>query len=155
MNFKSIKSFGAKFLDGFNRHDLTTLAAALAFYTALSLAPLLLITVSILGILGGESQAQLVAQIQSMIGEQAGETIKVVIEGANERHDLTKIGGIIGVLPMSQANTVETSKGVKYLEIVARIPLKSDYAMFPDGKKLHKQVMERLPNEAVATAFNF
>ena len=73
---------------------------------------------------------------------------------ANEGEEIN-FGGIIGVLPMSQANTVETSKGVKYLEIVARIPLKSDYAMFPDGKKLHKQVMERLPNEAATTAFNF
>ena len=73
---------------------------------------------------------------------------------ANEGEEIN-FAGIIGVLPMAQCNTVETSKGVKYFEIVARIPLKSDYAMFPNGKQLHKQVMERLPNEAATTAFNF
>ena len=65
------------------------------------------------------------------------------------------LGGVIGVLPMAQCNTVETSKGIKYLEVVCRIPLKADYAMFPDGKKLHKQCYERLPNEAAAASFNF
>lgn len=64
-------------------------------------------------------------------------------------------GGTIGVLPLASCNTVETSKGIKYLEVVARIPLKSDYSMFPNGGKLHKQVFDRLPNEAAATSFNF
>lgn len=72
----------------------------------------------------------------------------------NESEEIN-FGGIIGVLPMAQCNTVETNKGVKYLEVVARIPLKSDYSMFPDSKKLHKQVFERLPNEAASPAFNF
>ena len=73
---------------------------------------------------------------------------------ANEGEEIN-FGGVIGALPMAQCNTIETSKGIKYLEIVARIPLKADYAMFPDGKKLHKQCYERLPNEAAATSFNF
>ena len=72
----------------------------------------------------------------------------------NEGEEIN-FGGIIGVLPMATCNTVETSKGVKFLEVLARIPLKPDFSMFPDGKKLHKQVFERLPSEAAATAFNF
>ena len=64
-------------------------------------------------------------------------------------------GGIIGTLAMASCNTVQTSKGVPYLEVVARIPLVSDHAMFPNGGKLHKQVFERLPNNAAATSFNF
>jgi len=64
-------------------------------------------------------------------------------------------GGIIGVVPMAQVNTTETSKGVKYLEVVARIPLNANYSMFPGGKKLHKQVTERMPNEAADSEFNF
>ena len=64
-------------------------------------------------------------------------------------------GGLIGVLPMVTCNTVETSKGIKFLEVVARIPLKPDYSMFPEGKKLHKQVFDRMPSEAAASAFNF
>lgn len=75
-------------------------------------------------------------------------------QNCNEGEEIN-FGGIVGVLPMVSCNTVETSKGVKYLEVVARIPLNSDFAMFPNGKKLHKQVFERLPSEAATTAFNF
>lgn len=75
-------------------------------------------------------------------------------ENCNEGEEVN-FGGIIGVLPLCSCNTVETSKGVKYLEVVARIPLQTDYSMFPDSKKLHKQVFERLPNEASASSFNF
>ncbi len=97
MLFRRAKKFGIEFIERFAKHDLLTLAAALAFYTALSLAPLLLITLTVLGVLGGDSQAKLIAQVQGVIGEQAGEMIKVVVEGANERPDLSKIGGILGV----------------------------------------------------------
>lgn len=64
-------------------------------------------------------------------------------------------GGVIGVQPMVRVAHVETSKGVPYLEVLARIPLNADYAMYPNGKKLHKQVFERLPNEAAVSSFNY
>ena len=64
-------------------------------------------------------------------------------------------GGLIGTLAMASCNTVQTSKGIQYLEVVARIPLRSDWSMYPNGGKLHKQVFERLANNAAATSFNF
>lgn len=72
---------------------------------------------------------------------------------ANEGEEIN-FGGVIGVQPLSQVGPVQTSKNVFYLEILARIPLNSDYSMFPNGKKLHKQVFERLPYEAAASSFN-
>ena len=61
-----------------------------------ALAPLLLITLSVLGLLGSETQVRLIAQIEQVIGTQAAEAVNLVIEGADERPDLTKIGGVIG-----------------------------------------------------------
>ena len=100
MTFRHIKNFANDFLDAFIKHDLLTLAAALAFYTALSLAPLLLITVAVFGILGADLRVQLVSQVHALIGNQAGEMVKVVIEGAQERPDLSKLGGILGFLTL-------------------------------------------------------
>ncbi len=61
---------------------------------------------------------------------------------------------MIGVQPMARVAPVETSKGVPYLEVLARIPLNPEWSMYPNGKKLHKQVFERLPNEAASSAYN-
>ena len=99
-------------------------------------------TVPITGLQGIVNHAELLAY--------AG----LAYENCNESEEVN-FGGIIGVLPLVSCNTVETSKGVKYLEVVARIPLKLDYSMFPNGGKLHKQVFERLPNDAATTSFNF
>ena len=90
------KNFMGVFIDNFVKHDLLTLAAALAFYTALSLAPLLLITLSLLGLVGSETQVRLIEQIQGVMGANAAEAVKVVIDGAKTRPDLSGLGGIVG-----------------------------------------------------------
>jgi membrane protein len=58
----------------FSANDGMTLAAALAFYAALSLAPLILLLIWVGGLLGPDNQRQLVSQVESYVGEQAGET---------------------------------------------------------------------------------
>ena len=90
------KEFGA----GAMVHDLMTLSAALAFYTALSLAPLLLILLSVVGLMGASSQTELISQIQSSIGPQAAEAIRVIVENADNRPQLGSWAGIVGVLTL-------------------------------------------------------
>lgn len=96
--WKKIKSFIQQLLNNFNRHQVLTLSAALAFYTALSLAPLLLITLSVVGLLGGKSQTHLVEQIRSVLGEPASAAVTTVINNAQQRPHLGSLAGIIGVL---------------------------------------------------------
>ncbi len=77
------------------------LAAALAYYTILSLAPLLVIFVGIAGLVFGEqaAQGQIVGQIEGLVGRQGAEVVQGVIENANRPS-----GGImattIGVVTM-------------------------------------------------------
>ncbi|MEO5668351.1 MAG: YihY/virulence factor BrkB family protein [Bdellovibrionota bacterium] len=97
---RQLKKFLAAFLDNFAKHDLMTLAAALAFYTALSLAPLLLITLALLELIGPETQNRLVEQIQSVVGSNAAGAVNVVIEGAKDRPDLSGLGGAIGFVAL-------------------------------------------------------
>lgn len=68
------------------RQDRASLmAAALAYYTVFSLAPLLVIAIAIAGSIFGEKAAkgELVTQIQSLIGKDAAELIQTAIENAS------------------------------------------------------------------------
>ena len=62
------------------------LGAALAFYTALSIAPLLVISLGIAALVFDEEAArgQIVQQMQSMVGRQGAEAIQQMIESANK-----------------------------------------------------------------------
>lgn len=65
--------------------DIVRLAAALAFYTALSLAPLLLIaTVVAGGMLGQEAvQQEVVARAEQFAGAEAGQAVKAMLENSS------------------------------------------------------------------------
>ncbi|MEZ0393257.1 MAG: YihY/virulence factor BrkB family protein [Pseudobdellovibrionaceae bacterium] len=94
------KAFFKELLKAFSGHDLMTLAAALAFYTALSLAPLLIITLAVVGIMGESSQAQLIQQIEGLMGSQAASAIKAIVESADDRPSLGNLAGWLGVVAL-------------------------------------------------------
>lgn len=79
----------------FSDDDAMSHGAALAFYTALSLAPLLLLLVWIGGMLGPETEQQLIEQLVGLIGPQGAETIKMILDGAEEP-SLGNLAGIAG-----------------------------------------------------------
>jgi membrane protein len=68
----------------FAEDDATTLGAALAFYSGLSFAPLVLILVGVAGTLGPGSQSLVVEHVQELLGSQAGESVTLVVEAAKE-----------------------------------------------------------------------
>lgn len=100
LSIAGIKAIAKKFISGFMEHDLLTLAAALAFYTALALAPLLLITLSVVGLLGEASKNTLMIQIQSLMGEQASVALNSIIESANNNPKTGSAAGLIGILAL-------------------------------------------------------
>jgi membrane protein len=64
----------------------TRLAAALAFYTALSIAPLLVVSIAISGLALGQEAArgEIVGELQGVVGAESARTIDSMIEGANK-----------------------------------------------------------------------
>ena len=62
------------------------LAAALAYYTVFSLAPLLIIAIAVAGLVFGQEAArgQLDNQIQSLVGQQSAELIQTMVESASK-----------------------------------------------------------------------
>ena len=72
---------GAAWLDD----DAPTLGAALAFYTLFSLAPVLIVAVSVAGFAFGEKAAQgeIVRQFQGLMGMQGASAIEAILQSTN------------------------------------------------------------------------
>ena len=84
-----------------NKHKAPRLAAALAFYTLLSITPLLLAVVSVVGLVLGSTVAEsdLVQQVQDLVGSAGGKAVQVLLEGAkNTTHGI--IATVIGLVTL-------------------------------------------------------
>ena len=89
-------SFLARFFEKFFKDETTTLAASLAFYTALSLAPLLILFVAASSYLSGDLERQFVGQTRGLVGNDATQIVQTVVESAQSRADLTSLAGLVG-----------------------------------------------------------
>lgn len=91
--WKIFKGATKNFIDD----DVFTLSAAVSFYTALSFAPMLLIIVAVAGLLGPDAQESVVNQFTSLMGAQAGETVKTVLSNAEEQPSTRSVAGWVGI----------------------------------------------------------
>jgi membrane protein len=75
------------------------LAAALAYYTAFSLAPLLVLTVVILGAVGKKQDAkqQVVNQMQTLVGGKAASATSEIMQNASEQGS-SKLATVISII---------------------------------------------------------
>ncbi|MEI7035540.1 YihY/virulence factor BrkB family protein [Fulvimonas yonginensis] len=78
--------------------DLMTHAAAVAFYSALSFAPMLVLLLWLVTSLQPDWQDQLVASINRLVGTRASDAVKLVISNAEQRPQLGHWAGIAGLL---------------------------------------------------------
>ena len=86
MRFKIILRILKETYTGWSEHKDSRLAAALAYYTVFSLAPLLILVIAIAGTVLGEEAArgQVVDQLEQLVGTQGAEVIETVIAGAGK-----------------------------------------------------------------------
>jgi membrane protein len=82
------------------------LAAALAYYTVFSLAPLLLIVVGVAGLVFDRAavQEQLITQFNALLGEDGGRLLVSMLEGAN-RQGSGLVTSLVGVGTLFLAST--------------------------------------------------
>ncbi|XZN96696.1 MAG: YihY/virulence factor BrkB family protein [Microcoleus sp.] len=86
MNLKTVLSLLKQTFTEWQEDKAPTLAAALAYYTVFSLAPLLIIVIAIAGLVFGAdaAQGQIVTQLQSLIGKDGAQTVQDLIVKASE-----------------------------------------------------------------------
>jgi membrane protein len=102
LRWRDVKSiFSASFAE-WNKHKAPRLGASLAFYTLLSLAPLLLVLVSIVGIVLGQqaAEADIISQVRSLVGSTGAKAVEALIEGSRNTTDGI-IATVFGVLTLS------------------------------------------------------
>jgi len=90
-----------KTLSAFAEDHCMLLSAALAFYTALSFAPALILTVWGGSLLGAGNRAQVVALISELAGDSAGDVARIVLEDAGNRPVLGDQAGLIAFLGLA------------------------------------------------------
>lgn len=91
-----IKSFFARFV----KDQTTTYAASVAFYTALSLAPLLILFVTLTSTMTSGFQEAFEIQVQELVGSDAAKAVSLIINNAKERPDLASLSGFFGALTL-------------------------------------------------------
>lgn len=91
---KLLKNTVKKWIDD----DVPRLGASLAFYTLLSVAPLLVVVTALAGLIFGEQAArgELFGQIKGMVGPQAAEAIQTMLANAHQ----PAIGTLASVLSL-------------------------------------------------------
>jgi membrane protein len=96
-----IKALLGRSFSEWNRHKGPRLGASLAFYTLLSLTPLLLIVVSIGGLVFGRqaAQSQIVWQMESLVGPPGAKAVQALLDGTrNTTHGVAAT--VIGLLTL-------------------------------------------------------
>ncbi|MEH1983899.1 MAG: YihY/virulence factor BrkB family protein [Nostoc sp.] len=99
MNLRAIWKLLQETFKEWSEDKASRLAAALAYYTIFSIAPLLIIVIAIAGAVYGEEAArgQIVGQIQGLVGPDGAKFLETAIQNANKPQTGT-IASIISVV---------------------------------------------------------
>lgn len=96
----NLRRIAGDFVDGVIQHDVLTLSAALAFYTALSLAPLLLITLSVIGMAGVDLKPGIMHEIYLLMGPEAAKAVSAIINNVQSEPELSTVAGVLGAVTL-------------------------------------------------------
>jgi len=98
MSIRELPALAKKVFSDWNRHDAPRLGAALAFYTVLSLSPLLVLTVAIAAFFFDRSMVmrQLTDQIQGLIGPAGAKTLQATLDSAQN----SQSGGTASIISL-------------------------------------------------------
>jgi len=97
-----------QFFDGlveFLSHDPLTLAASIAFYTALSFAPLIVISLWLATEISPGVEQGLIDQLGNLLGSQVRESALAILENAGERPLRTSASGMLSVVVLAVSAT--------------------------------------------------
>jgi membrane protein len=86
IKFHTIKALAVETFTEWNNHKASRLAAALAYYTIISLPALVILIIALAGMILGEDAArgQVVEQLQSLLGHEGAKSIEEMISGASK-----------------------------------------------------------------------
>jgi membrane protein len=135
-------------VDAFLRDDVLTLAAALAFYTLLSFAPVMVLAVWLGAYAGAGFQDSLLNQIGALAGGQARDAAKAVIDSGKAHPSFGSVAGIAGILTLVVSATTAFAQLQSSLNVIFGITARPSNAI---GSWLRRRVLSL----GVLAAFGF
>jgi membrane protein len=101
MSTKDLLSILKTTFAAWNKHEAPRLGAALAFYTILSLSPLVILVVALAGLIFSRStaQAHILSQVQGMIGSEGGKAVESML-ASTQKPAAGILGTTIGLLSL-------------------------------------------------------
>jgi membrane protein len=101
MRAKELLSIFKATFASWNKHEAPRLGASLAFYTILSLSPLVIIVVAVGGLVFSRSTAEtrMLSQVQAMIGPDGGKAVESMLVNA-QKPAAGILGTIVGLLSL-------------------------------------------------------
>jgi membrane protein len=152
IRWADVRALLAASFDGWNRQNATRLASSLAFYSLLSVAPLLLVLISIVGLVLGHSAAQqrVPQQVGALIGPAARDAMAAFLHGSrNTAHGIVAtVLGLVTLLFSASGVAIELRSALNVIwEVPA--PPSSGFAM------MKTFIKERLFSFAVVIGVGF
>lgn len=134
----------------FSRDRASSMGAALAYYTMLSVAPTVLIVVSVVGLVFGEEAArgEVVEQLRQLMGDNGANAVEALLERAN-RPASGIVGTVGGLLAMIIGATTVFSELQASLDRVWQAPEQ------PKAKGIMGFVRTRLLSLSLVLSFGF
>ena len=101
MNLKTIGNLFSESFTKWNDDDAQRMGAALAFYTVLSMSPLVIFVISIVSLVFSRSSAQslLMAQVQSLVGSSGRDAIAMMLANS-QRHGHGFFSSLLGFVTL-------------------------------------------------------
>lgn len=98
LSWSSKKAIFRRAATEFKRDNLTTLAAALTYYTVLSVVPGLIVLISVLGVVGRDVASRVESQVQSLAPGSSAAFVHSLISQAQHHKSAAGITAVVGLL---------------------------------------------------------
>ncbi len=106
MNAESIWNLLKSTVGEWSEDKAPRLAAALAYYTVFAIAPILVIAIAVAKMFGFSSaQDEIIGQISGVVGQQAADAIKTIVQNRGQTNSPNILATIIGVVTLLIAAT--------------------------------------------------
>jgi membrane protein len=152
INWAEIKSLFLAAFGQWNKQNATRLAGSLAFYSLLSLAPLMLVLVSVVGLVLGHTAAEreVARQVTALVGAAAGNAMAAFIKGSRSTSHgiIATLFGLVTLLFSASGVVIELRSA---LNVIWEVPQK-DQSGFSMVKSFIK---ERLFSFAMVLGVGF
>jgi membrane protein len=148
--FKEIVPLGRVAIQNWLNDKAPRMGAALAYYIALSLAPTVLIVLSVVGFFGAQSaEGRLVSQVQRLVGSEGARPIQTMIEGARQS-SRGLAATVLGLVTVFFASTAVVSELRDAMNTIWRVP---EDTTSSTARSIFNLVKERLLSFALVLAF--